>query len=237
MSFPRSGSVQQNVKSIVIPADITNEEDRKLIVERAEKELGNVDILVNNAAIESVAHFVQQPEIISRTIETNLKAPILLTRLIVPKMLQQKSGHIVTISSLAGKIYAPNSSIYSATKAGLIAWSLSLRSEFKNHGIGFSVISPGLVSNSGMFADYERHRKSKYKVSKLTGKVSPDMVAKAVIRSIKNDIEEIMVTPGPVRILFAFITLFPRLRNTVLTRMGLNTLYYQMADDQKKISN
>ena len=89
-------------------------------------------------------------------LEVNLRAPIALARALAPAMIARGSGHIVFISSLAGKAAAPASSIYSATKFGLRGFALGLREDLRPHGVGVSVVLPGFIRDAGMFADARR---------------------------------------------------------------------------------
>ena len=83
----------------------------------------------------------------------NLRAPVMLARLLGEEMAARRSGQIVFVSSLQGKAPSPLSSVYTATKFGLRGFSLSLRLDMADHGVGVSCVSPGFVSDAGMFAD------------------------------------------------------------------------------------
>jgi len=102
-------------------------------------------------------------------------------------MLFKKSGHVVVISSFAGKLGSPYQSVYSATKAGLIKWVLGMKREYRGSGVSFSAISPGYVSNVGMYADMLIKAKGKLKTPKIVGDVTPQKVAAAVVYSILKD--------------------------------------------------
>jgi len=151
----RLGEVAQElagtgVKVVIVPADMTKMADRSKIVDRAISEFGHVDILVNNAGVVHCAEFAEQDEgRISEMIDTNLKAPVLLTHALLPHMLKAGSGHIVNIGSLSGKRGLPNLSIYSASKAALMEWSGALRIELEGTGIDVSVLCPTYVSGAG----------------------------------------------------------------------------------------
>ena len=86
-------------------------------------------------------------------LEVNLRAPIALARALAPAMISRGSGQMVFISSLAGKVAAPSSSIYSATKFGLRGFALGIREDLRPHGVGVSVVLPGFIRDAGMFAD------------------------------------------------------------------------------------
>ncbi len=128
------------VRAMALPADVTDESSRRVLIERTEAELGSIDLLVNNAGIDQWILFARQKqEDIRRIIEVNLLAPLFLTRLVLPGMLERGRGHIVTISSLGGKKGAPYEASYAASKAGLIEWTNALRLELEGSGVGASV--------------------------------------------------------------------------------------------------
>lgn len=133
-------------KALVIAGDLTSDADRRRIVDDTMKTFGRIDGLVNNAGygqrgpIELVA-----VELIRQNFETNLFSLIALTQLVIPIMRSQKSGRIINISSVAGKIARPLSSVYDATKHALEAISDGMRGELAGFGIQVVVIEPGFI--------------------------------------------------------------------------------------------
>lgn len=185
------------VKVVVIPTDLTDPSQIDTLIRETEQEFGPVDILVNNAGVELAAPFEAYPsKEIKTTVNVNLLAPILLTRAVLPGMLDRECGHIVNISSLAGKIGLPFQTLYASTKAGLIMFSHSLRTELIDELVGVSVVCPGFVSDSGMFA---RQKKSSMDIPITLKPTTPDKVVGAVIKAIKQDIAELTVNPLPMQ--------------------------------------
>jgi len=177
-----------NVTVKSFAADLADSQQINGITKEIASEFGKIDILINNAAIESVGIFEHQTEqSIEKTIAVNLLAPILLTKKLLPCMLLKKSGHVVVVSSFAGKLGSPYQSVYSATKAGLIKWALGMRREFRGSGVSFSAISPGYVSDAGMYADMLKKANGKLETPKIAGVVTPQQVANAVVYSILKD--------------------------------------------------
>ncbi|MFN2544690.1 MAG: SDR family NAD(P)-dependent oxidoreductase [Actinomycetota bacterium] len=180
--------------AVAIPADVSSHDDRKRLLEAIEAELGPLDVLVNNAGIESIRAFAEMPvQDVTDIVDVNLVAPMLLTRAVLPGMLERKQGHIVNIASVAGKTITPFNSVYSATKHALVGWTHSIRFELRGSGVGASVVCPGFVSEEGLFArwgDETRGRRS-------GAMTTPDKVSKAVVRAIERDVAEIVVA-GPV---------------------------------------
>ena len=219
------------VRAVAVPTDVTDDAARRALVERAEAELGPVDILVNNAGIEEVSRFARQaPEGIVKIIETNVIASMLLARQVLPGMLERRRGHIINMASLAGKKGMGFISVYSATKAALIEWTAALRAELEGSGVGVSVICPGFVSQAGMFAGYGRP------APRLAGTVRPERVGSAVVRAIRNDLQEVLVSPSPIRPLLALNTLAPGLGNAVVKRMGIVGMFRGLAEEREAAS-
>ncbi len=186
-----------NVKSITRPTDLSDSDELQNLVVTVEQEMGPVDVLVNNAGVEHTAPYEEYPqEEIRLDVQVNLLAAMLLTHAVLPGMLERGRGHIVNISSLAGKIGFPLQTPYAATKAGLNMFTHSLRAELENKPVGVSVICPGYVADSGMYA---RRDKTGVNVPKLLKPTTPDKVVDAVIRAIRQDIAEITVNPVPTR--------------------------------------
>jgi short-subunit dehydrogenase len=219
------GLAAGSAKVCTVAADVASGDDRRKLLEEAEAALGPVDILINNAGIELMAPYASLPiERIEEIVRTNLDAPLMLSRLVLPGMIERGRGHVVMMSSLGGKKGSPYSATYAATKAGLIAWASALRSELRGSGVGVSAISPGFVSEAGMFA--VRNRRAPW----LLGTSTPEAVARAVVRAIAKDVGEIIVNPGPVRLMLALDALSPRLTTWVLRRSGVYDYYLEQAE-------
>lgn len=220
-------------KAIAVTCDVVSADDRRRLVDAALAEFKRVDVLVNNAGIELTAHFERQPdEEIARVIEVNLTAAMHLARAVLPPMLERKSGHIVNIASLAGKVPVPFSIPYAASKAGLIGFTESFRSEFRKRGVSASVICPGLVSEAGMYKDMQDQ--SGVKENLLAGTVSPSKVASDVVKAIKRDRPEMLVYRGPGRVVSGLAELTPGVFERVFPLFGTNKLFEDIADAREK---
>lgn len=136
---------KENSQVAIILGDITNNEIRHKLVESVKK-LGRLDILVNNAGISCIQPFEDNSEEqLDQLIDTNLKAPILLTQDLYELIKSKGNGTIVFMNSAAGKQGYPNHTLYSTTKFGLNGFAQSLRLEAKKHGIRVISIHPGGV--------------------------------------------------------------------------------------------
>jgi short-subunit dehydrogenase len=215
-------------RAVAIAADISDRADRERLVDRATAELGQIDILVNNAAIERAGRYQSLPaSFIEEMIQTNLVAPLVLARLVLPAMLERGSGHVVNVSSLSGKKGSPFVSTYAATKAGLDQWTSGVRAELRGTGVSASAICPGFIADTGMFAAYRE------RAPWIAGETTPEKVAAAVVRSIRNDIQEIIVSPGPTRALPIFNAVSPELTSRVLRAAGLHDFFRRQAEAEE----
>jgi short-subunit dehydrogenase len=193
------------VKIIAIPADVTQEAERRELLARTEAELGPVDLLVNNASIHLAGEFTDRsPDEINQIIETNLTASILLTRAVLPKMLERGTGHIVHSASLAGKVGMPYMAVYSATKYGIVGFNHALQAELRGTGVRSTAMCWGFISQTGMWARFQRP------VHVAFGTTPPEKLAKLLIRAIKHDWVERVVNPIPVQPVMVMWTLAPR---------------------------
>jgi short-subunit dehydrogenase len=161
-------------------------------------------------------------------IRTNLEAPLILSRLVLEGMIERGRGHVVMMSSLGGKKGSPYSATYAATKAGLIAWTSGLRIELEGTGVSASVICPGFVSEAGMFAVRTQ------KAPRVLGTSTPEAVVKAVLRAIQRDVGEIIVNPGPVRLMMVFEHLSPGFARWVLEKAGVYDYYRRQAEEERQ---
>lgn len=135
--------------SLVVPADLTRREDIARIVEATLARYGTIDVLVNNAGLGRYDWLGRLPEDeILAQIEVNLIAPIFLTRAVLPVMQAQGRGVIINVSSVAGKIATPTTTIYNASKFGIEGFSEALRREVRPQGIHVCVVVPGPVSGT-----------------------------------------------------------------------------------------
>ena len=133
-------------RALAVEADITSPQDRERLVREALSVSGSIDGLVNNAGFGQRGPIEIVPiEKIRENFETNLFSLIALTQLVIPGMRRQGSGRIVNMSSVAGKIARPLSSVYDSTKHALEAISDGMRGELAPFGIQVVVIEPGFI--------------------------------------------------------------------------------------------
>ncbi|HUN24445.1 MAG TPA: SDR family NAD(P)-dependent oxidoreductase [Anaerolineales bacterium] len=207
------------VTAVAIAADLTDTSRLTEVVARARQVLGSIDILVNNAAIESEGEFeLLTSTDISKTICLNLEVPMLLTNMLLPEMLARKSGHILNIGSVGGKKGAAYDALYCGTKAAISEWSIGLASEYESTGVQVSVVCPGYVENAGMFAKFGMESPA------LLGSTTPEKVAAAVVQAIETNQLEVIVNSIPVRPLLALNALSPAIGNWLVAKLGVKEL-------------
>ena len=130
-----------------LACDISDLESVETLAASIEEDFGKIDILVNNAGIGSFAGPLHEmtPQAWEKVLNTNLRGVFYCVRSFAPMMIQAGRGHIVNISSLAGKNALPNGAAYAASKWGLNGLSYSIAEELRGHGIRVSVVCPGSV--------------------------------------------------------------------------------------------
>jgi 3-oxoacyl-[acyl-carrier protein] reductase len=134
-----------SVKSSVIECDVTDLHSVEALAERVERTFQRIDVLVNNAGIGGARgplHLLASDDW-DRVLNTNLRGVYYCIRSLAPLMIKARSGHIINISSLAGKNALPNGAAYAASKWGLNGLSYSVAEELRAHNIRVSVICPG----------------------------------------------------------------------------------------------
>ena len=218
------------VKAIAVPCDVTSRSDLQRLVATAERELGSIDILVNNAGVELVERLrYLSLDQVDQQLTVNLNAPIWLTRMVLPGMLERRSGAIVNMASLAGKGGVAYSTIYSASKHGLVGFTESLGLELEGTGVTVGVVCPGLVDEAGMWA---AHKAEGAKAPPMAGQVAPQKVADAVMRVI-GGVPEVIVNATPMKPLLAFGSVAPGLKRRVIRAMKIDTMFREEADRLK----
>jgi 3-oxoacyl-[acyl-carrier protein] reductase len=138
---------QSGGRAEIAECDVSDLRSVESLAARVERDFSRIDILINNAGVGSFAGPLHQmpPESWERVLNTNLRGVYFCIRGFAPMMIRAKSGHIVNISSLAGKNPLPNGAAYAASKWGLNGLSYSVAEELRSHNIRVSVVCPGSV--------------------------------------------------------------------------------------------
>ncbi|MGX9672869.1 SDR family oxidoreductase [Mycobacterium sp. HM-7] len=126
--------------------DVTDRASVDNFVSSVERDLGPVDVFVNNAGVMPVIRFLEEDDRVSATtLNVNLWGPINGMRAVLPGMMHRGRGHVVNVASLAGKTHVPGAAVYNASKFGVVGLSLAVRAEVENSGVSVSTILPSGV--------------------------------------------------------------------------------------------
>jgi short-subunit dehydrogenase len=214
-------------KAVSAPADLSNLSTVDPLIEEVEAALGPIDVLVNNAGVESIGAFTSYTrEELTSMVDVNLVAPLLLTHRLTPGMLERGRGHVVFVASVAGKIGPAFNEPYAATKAGLIGLTQSLRAEYVEAPVGFSVVCPGFIADDGMYA---RMAEDGHRSNRVMGETTTEKISTAVVRAIREDRAEIIESGAPIRPMLALAQLAPGLVERVAPRFGVTELFRKVA--------
>jgi short-subunit dehydrogenase len=199
-----------------VPANVADRGELRDLPALAAEAIGPLDILVNCAGLEFAGPFLDRSEgEITALIDVNLTATLLLTRRVLPGMLDRGRGHVVNIASMAGKIPSPMLATYSATKHGVVGFTRALRYDLEDSPVGASAICPGFVARAGMFGRLSGVQNPPPPMRPI----EPEQVADAVIAAIRHDRPEVVVNGPGVKPLIALSAVAPALF-AKLTRFG-----------------
>jgi 3-oxoacyl-[acyl-carrier protein] reductase len=177
----------------VIPTDVRKRDDVHKLLEEVSTAIGPIDILVNAAGVGFFAQVTAFSDADYDTIlDTNLRSIFLTSRYVLPSMISRRTGHIINIASIAGKVGSPTRAVYCASKFGVVGFTESLAEEVRQHGIRVSLICPG-STDTGFTSDPEREKKVKARM------LSPADIAHAVRMIVTQEpnsfISEIILRP------------------------------------------
>lgn len=228
-----AGELQAEGKiAFAVPADLTQPEDLTALVKAADHEFGGVDILINNAGGDPQREFDAMSWSENEAIlKLNVIAPMRLTHLLLPGMLERGRGHIVNISSIAGRVGFPYTETYAAAKDGLIGFTRVLRNDYRNRGVSASVIVLGAIRDAGQG---QRTADELGLKMPAMGTSPAKVVGKAVLAAIQRDRAEIVVLPGPGRLIKALMDLFPSMGRAMNQAVGANATMRSVIEHRKQ---
>ncbi|XP_012225368.1 dehydrogenase/reductase SDR family protein 7-like isoform X1 [Linepithema humile] len=198
---------------IIVSLDLTNINNLKDEVIKAISIHGRIDVLINNAGIS------YRGEVINTNVDVDIKVMVLnyfsqiaLSKIVLPFMMEQQSGHIVGISSVQGRIAIPFRSAYAASKHALQAWYDTARAELSDKNIKFTIVNPGyiktslslnaLTGNGQIYGLMDKTTESGYQ---------PEYVAECILKSVLKQEKELTIAPFSPRCAIVLRTLFPSL--------------------------
>lgn len=218
---------KHGVRVLTVVADLLDDDARTLLIGAAEREFGGVDVLVNNAGGDPLRQFdemsIEENESI---IKLNLFAPIALSHLVLPGMLERRRGHIVNISAMAGRVGFPYTEAYAAAKDGLIGFSRVLRTDYRERGVSASVLILGAIAGAGQ----GQRTMDEMRMPKSSFMAPVGLVVKALLKALDKDKAEIVVQPGPGRMLRAVMDFYPGLGPWMNNQMGVNRTLREIQD-------
>jgi NAD(P)-dependent dehydrogenase (short-subunit alcohol dehydrogenase family) len=202
--------------AIGIALDVVDSKSFAAFLDTAEQNHGPLGVMVNNAGVDWMGPFHEEPDEVSRReLEVNLMGTILGSRLALRRMLPRGRGHLVNIASGAGRVPLPGSSVYSASKHGIVGLTESLRLEYRGSGVHFTLVHPAQVRTAMLQGQPE---------PRLLPVVTPEAVAQAVLDAVRSNKFEVWV-PASQKLSFKVGNLLPRpLREGVMRALGVGRI-------------
>jgi short-subunit dehydrogenase len=198
----------------VITADLAEPGAAELVAEQALGRWGRVDLLVSNAGAGWAGELAEMPpEVAERLLALNLLAPVRLTRLLLPGMLERGSGHLAYVGSIAGATGVAREAVYAASKAGLATFADSVREEVARRGVTVSVMVPGVVDTP-----FFSRRGSAYDRA-WPAPIAAERVGRALLRGVERNRAEVFA-PAWMRLPARFKGALPGLYRTLAVRFG-----------------
>lgn len=187
--------------TFALPLDVTDRSSFETFLSEAEKKLGPIDVLINNAGIMPVGLFSEESdESARRQIDINVHGVIYGTKLAIERMLPRNSGHIVNIASQAGKTGLPGIATYCASKHAVVGLSEAVRGELHETNIEISCVMPAIVNTE---------LTSGVKPARGVKNVEPGEVAEAIVSTLEQPRFDVPV-PRSAQSIGTFMGLFPR---------------------------
>jgi short-subunit dehydrogenase len=186
-------TAQKAGSASVIPTDVRKKDEVRRLLEDTTLRIGPIDILVNAAGIGVAGPVVDFSDSDYDAIfDTNLKSIFLASRLVLPSMMERRTGHIINIASIAGKVGSANLAVYCASKFGVVGFTQALAEEVRQHGIRVSLICPGSTDTS-FLGSSSKSSKSRDRM------LSPSDIAHAVMTIVTQEansfISEVIIRP------------------------------------------
>jgi NADP-dependent 3-hydroxy acid dehydrogenase YdfG len=196
-----SNEISKITNVITLRFDVSNKKEVNKVLENIPKEFSSIDILINNAGNAHGLDTIQEGSLDDwdNMIDSNVKGLLYVSRVIIPKMIGQNSGHIINIGSLAGREVYEKGNIYCATKHAVNAISKAMRIDLNKTGIKVSEINPGLVetdfSNVRFKGDSDRAEKVYQRYKALQAEDIADIIEFVINRPSHVNIADILVLP------------------------------------------
>lgn len=202
-------------RALAVPTDVADRVQVQRLLDAALEHFGRVDVWANNAGYGMAASVEQTtPDDMRRIWETNYMGAFHGCQVALRQMRRQGSGHLVNVSSMAGRFALPLGSAYAATKAAMNALGESLRAELEGTGLHATTVMPGFT-RTPFFQAMER------KVPDVEGlwfpAAAPEDVARRIVRAVRRPVPVVMLVPAP-RLTLAVIDLLPGIWSFIARR-------------------
>ncbi|PNF35180.1 Dehydrogenase/reductase SDR family protein 7-like [Cryptotermes secundus] len=210
---------------VVLPLDLSDLNSLPDCVTQALAIFGHVDILIHNGGISNRGDVISTDvDVAMKIMMVNYFGQMVLTKAVLPSMIERRSGHIVTVSSIQGRIAIPYRSAYAASKHALQAFSDSLRAELARYNIKVSVISPGYIATAlsvnALTGSGEAYGETD---SATANGYTPEYVAEKILSAVVQCKEEMIISPVVPRLAMLIRTLAPSLYFWIMERRARNT--------------
>jgi NAD(P)-dependent dehydrogenase (short-subunit alcohol dehydrogenase family) len=191
----------EEIDALALPLDVTDRRGFSRFLDDVEKQLGPIDVLINNAGIMALGPFEDEDDrTTAHQLAINLHAVIHGTREAVRRMRPRRTGHIVNIASAAGKAGFPGGATYCATKHGVVGLSEAVRNELRGSGVEITVVMPAVVRTELAAGLTE---------SRFIKPVEASDVADAIVKALQRPRFDVFV-PRSLDATFRFTRLLPR---------------------------
>jgi NADP-dependent 3-hydroxy acid dehydrogenase YdfG len=202
--------------TIALRVDVTDRASLEGFLDEAEKQLGPLDVMVNNAGIMPVTPFMEEgDDSIHRQIEINVYGVVTGTQLALERMLPRRSGHVVNLASSAGKAGVPGIATYSGTKHAVVGFTEAMRAEFRDSGVNFTYVMPVTV-NTALTEGVSDTRGVK--------KVEPEEVGNAIVDALEVSRVDVYI-PRSLKYTVAVGGILPRgVREAMARLMGVDKI-------------
>jgi short-subunit dehydrogenase len=212
--------------TIALPLDVTDRASFERFLDETERQLGPVDVLVNNAGIMAVTPFAEESDdSIRRQLDINVYGVVVGTQLAIARMRPRRSGHVVNVASSAGKAGVPGIATYSGTKHFVVGLTEAVRAEHRDDGIEFSYVMP-ITVNTQLIEGLEDQRGVK--------RVEPEDVAREIAAALETAKVDVYV-PKQLRASVILGTLLPRRAREAVGRfMGVDKIMTEVDSNARR---
>lgn len=192
---------ETNSEVFILNFDIRNLKENESAIKSLPAEWQNIDVLINNAGLAAGFSSIQEGDIDDweTMIDTNIKGLLYITRLISPKMIERGSGHIINISSIAGKETYPFGNVYCASKHAVQSLTKGMRIDLLKHGIKVSSVSPGAVETEFSLVRFKGDNSKAKQIYKgftpLFAQDIADTILFIVTRPKHVNIDDVLIMP------------------------------------------